>query len=606
MRPRTSTSCGCGAPVRGKAFDFHLFDSGDYARAVHEQVASETISKVLYPNDNNPRGKELRLQQQYFFVAASLQDIIRRFQLRNDDWADFPAKVVIQLNDTHPVIAIPELMRILLDEQGLDWDDAWDITRRTFAYTCHSLLPEVLEKWHVELFERLLPRHLQIIYEINARFLDEVLARFPGDMGRVARMSIIEEQPVRQVRMAHLATVGSFAVNGVAELQSRLLRELVLPDFAEMYPDRFTNVTNGVTPRRFMLLANPELAKLITAKLGDGWPNDLERLRGLEPYADDPAFRARWRAVKQAGKRHLADTIREEMGIEVDPDSIFDVLVKRIHEYKRQHLKVLHIITLYNRIKADPDMAMTPRTFIFGGKSAPGYGFAKLIIKLINSVAEVVNRDPDVRGRLKVVFLPNFNVTLGEIIYPAADISEQISTAGKEASGTGNMKFALNGAVTVGTLDGANVEIRDLVGAENFYLFGLTADAVIASRAAGYNARARYDADPELRGVIDAIARGVFSPDDPGLFQPLVETLLGYDQYMLLADYRDYIETSERAAHDYADADRWTRMSILNCARCGFFSSDRSMREYAETHLAGSAGGCEPGIANVRIAHHES
>jgi starch phosphorylase len=565
-----------------EAFNFQLFDSGDYARAVSEQIESEIISKVLYPNDNNPRGKELRLQQQYFFVAASLRDIIGRFRLRNEAWTAFPEKVVIQLNDTHPVIAIPELMRILLDEEGLDWDVAWDITRRTFAYTCHSLLPEVLERWHVGLFEHLLPRHLQIIYEINAWFLDEVRGRFPGDEGRIERMSIIEEHPVRQVRMANLATVGSFAVNGVAELHSRLLRELVLPDFYEMYPERFTNVTNGVTPRRFMLLANPDLSALITRRIGASWPNDLERLRELEPHLEDPAFRQQWRAVKRDNKSRLAAYIREHTGVEVDSESIFDVLVKRIHEYKRQHLKVLHIITLYNRLKADPDMEMTPRTFIFGGKSAPGYGFAKLIIKLVNSVADVINNDPDVRGRLKVVFLPNFNVSLGEVVYPAADISEQISTAGKEASGTGNMKFALNGAVTVGTLDGANVEIRDLVGPENFYLFGLTADAVLAARAAGYNPRRFYDEDDELRQAIDAIASGAFSPDQPGLFQPLVESLLGDDQYLLLADYRDYVDTSERAARDYADIDRWTRMSILNCARCGFFSSDRSIRNYAE------------------------
>jgi starch phosphorylase len=565
-----------------EAFNFQLFDSGDYVRAVSEQIESEIISKVLYPNDNNARGKELRLQQQYFFVAASLRDIIGRFRLRNEAWTAFPEKVVIQLNDTHPVIAIPELMRILLDEEGLDWDVAWDITRRTFAYTCHSLLPEVLERWHVGLFEHLLPRHLQIIYEINARFLDEVRARFPGDEGRIERMSIIEEYPVRQVRMANLATIGSFAVNGVAELHSRLLRELVLPDFYEMYPERFTNVTNGVTPRRFMVLANPELSELITQRIGDGWPTDLERLRALEQHLSDPAFLQEWREVKRANKLRLAAYIREQTGIEVNADSIFDVLVKRIHEYKRQHLKVLHIITLYNRLKADPDMEMTPRTFIFGGKSAPGYGFAKLIIKLINAVADVVNSDPQVRGRLKVVFLPNFNVSLGEIVYPAADISEQISTAGKEASGTGNMKFALNGAVTVGTLDGANVEIRELVGPENFYLFGLTADAVLAARRNGYNPRQHYEDDAELRQAIDAIDSGLFSPDEPGRFHRLLEALLGYDQYMLLADYRDYVETIERACRDYGDTERWTRMSVLNCARCGFFSSDRSIREYAE------------------------
>jgi starch phosphorylase len=395
-------------------------------------------------------------------------------------------------------------------------------------------------------------------------------------------MSLIEENPVRQVRMAHLATVGSFAVNGVAELHSRLLREQVLPDFAEMYPERFTNVTNGVTPRRFMKLANPKLADLIPAHIGALWPRDLEQLRRLEPLADDPAFRSAWRAVKQENKRALAETIRQQSGVTVDPDSLFDVLVKRLHEYKRQHLKVLHIITLYHRLKANPKRAMRPRTFIFGGKSAPGYGFAKLIIKLINSVAEVVNNDPDVRGRLKVVFLENFNVTLGEQVYPAADISEQISTAGKEASGTGNMKFALNGAVTVGTLDGANIEIRELVGEENFFLFGLTADEVIARRQRGYRPRDYYEADIELALAVDAIGSGVFSKGDRGLFRPLVDALLNDDQYMLLADYRSYVEASERAAAAYGDAEAWTRMSILNTARSGFFSSDRSVREYAE------------------------
>jgi starch phosphorylase len=480
------------------------------------------------------------------------------------------------------VVAIPELVRILVDEEGLAWESAWDITRRTFAYTAHSLLPEVLEKWPVEMFGRLLPRHLEIIYRINSEFLEEVEARFPGDDARVGRMSLIEEWPVRQVRMAHLATVSSFAVNGVAELQSRLLRELVLPDFAEMYPERFTNVTNGVTPRRFMLLANPRLADLITARIGGGWPTDLERLRQLEAHIEDPAFRSAWRDAKRGNKEDLAAYILEQTGIQVDPNSVFDVMVKRLHEYKRQHLKALHIITLYQRIKAQPDLAVTPRTFIFGAKSAPGYGFAKLIIKLLNSIAEVVNNDPDVRGRLKVVFLENFNVTLGEEVYPAADISEQISTAGKEASGTGNMKFALNGAVTVGTLDGANIEIRELVGPENFFLFGLTADAVLAAKAAGYSARRYYDADAELRRAIDAIGSGVFSGGDRELFRPLVETLLGRDEYMLLADYRDYVETSERAVEAYGDSERWVRMSILNSARCGFFSSDRSIREYTE------------------------
>ena len=563
-------------------FDLQLFDFGDYTRAVEQKVESETITKVLYPNDNAPQGRELRLKQQYFFVACSLRDIIRRFHIRNHDWEQFPDKVAIQLNDTHPVIGIPELMRLLLDEYKLDWDRAWDITWRCFGYTCHTLMPEALERWPVSLFEYLLPRHLEIIYEINHRFLQTVRERYAGDEARVIRMSIIEEGDERMVRMAHLAAIGSHSVNGVAALQSRLLAERTLADFAELWPEKFNNKTNGVTPRRFVRLANPRLSELITETIGDGWLRDLERLRELEPYADDPHFRERWRAIKQDNKRDLAALILERTGIHVDPASQFDVMVKRLHEYKRQLLKALHIITLYNRIKANPSLEIAPRTFIFGAKAAPGYYMAKLIIKLINSVAEVVNHDPDVRGRLKVVFLPNFNVSLAEHIYPAADLSEQISMAGKEASGTGNMKFALNGAVTLGTLDGANIEIRELVGAENFFLFGLTADEVFAAKQNGYLPRRYMEENPELAAAIDRIASGYFSHGDTSLFQSIVDSLLERDEFMLLADYAAYIDAAERAAAAYQDSEAWTRMAILNCARCGYFSSDRTIREYCD------------------------
>jgi starch phosphorylase len=561
-------------------FDFHLFDEGDYARAVEQKVYSENITKVLYPNDETPQGKELRLKQQYFFVTCSLQDIIRRFRALNDGWAQFPDKVAIQLNDTHPVVAIPELMRLLVDEYRVGWDEAWDITQQTCAYTCHTLLPEALEKWPVDLFGRLLPRHLEIIYEINHRFLEEVRLRFPDDPGRVVRMSIIEEGPKRQVRMANLASVGSFSINGVAELQSKLLREHTLPDYFEMWPGKFNNKTNGVTPRRFVRLANPRLSALITSKIGDGWLRDLDQLAGLEAHLDDAGFCQAWREIKRQNKVDLAAYILEKHGVEVDTDSIYDVLVKRLHEYKRQLLKALHVITLFNRIKADPDVAMVPRTVIFGAKAAPGYQMAKLIIKLINSIAEVVNNDPDVRGRLKVVFLENFSVSVAEHVYPASDISEQISMAGKEASGTGNMKFALNGALTTGTLDGANIEIRDRVGVENFFLFGLTTDEVFELKESGYNPLEFYQTNEELKQAVDRIADGFFSDGDQGLFKPIVDSLLHHDEYLLLADYQSYVDCQERAANAFKDKEMWTQMSILNTARCGFFSSDRSMRQY--------------------------
>lgn len=563
-------------------FDFRLFDTGDYGRAVEQRVASETISKVLYPNDNTPQGRELRLRQQYFFVSCSLHDIIRRFLYNNDDWDTFPDKVVIQLNDTHPVVAIPELMRLLIDKYELTWHRAWTITRKTFASTQHTLLPEALEKWPVSLFARLLPRHMEIINEINRRFLADVSARFPHDQDRLNRMSLIEDGHERKIRMAHLAVVGSFSVNGVAELQSELLKERVLSDFYELWPEKFNNKTNGVTPRRFMRLANPRLSTLITDTVGEGWLRDLDMLRGLEPYADDAAFRAAWREIKLANKQDLAGEIERLSAVVVDPNTMFDVMVKRLHEYKRQLLKVLHIITLYNRIHDDPTYDQPARTFVFGAKAAPGYYMAKLIIKLINSVGEIVNKDESVNGLLKVAFPPNFNVTLGEIIYPAAELSEQISLAGKEASGTGNMKFALNGALTVGTLDGANVEIRDLVGPENFFLFGMDVDEVYSAKAAGYNPRAFYDANAELKKTIDMIGDGTFSGGDPTLFAPIVRSLLDSDEYMLLADYQSYIDIQDKVSAAYKDQEAWTRLSILNAARCGFFSSDRAMRQYSD------------------------
>jgi len=564
-----------------ESFDFQAFNVGDYYEAVDEKVISETISKVLYPNDEPTIGKKLRLTQQYFFVSCSLQDMVRIHLLRGGVIDTFAGSFAVQLNDTHPAIAVAELMRLLVDEHGLDWEAAWEITRAATAYTNHTLLPEALEKWPLPLFAELLPRHLEIIFEINRRFLDEVRQRFPGDEERVRRLSIIDEHGERHVRMAHLASVGSHAINGVAALHSELLKQTVLRDFHEFYPERFCNVTNGVTPRRWVVLSNPGLAGLITERLGgDDWVRNPEALRGLETFAKDHSFQAAWRKVKEGNKNFLASVIAERTGIKVDPSSLFDVQVKRIHEYKRQHLNVLHILTLYNRIKRDPQADITPRTFLFGGKAAPGYFMAKRIIKLITAVGEVVNGDADVAGRLKVVFFPDFNVKNGQLIYPAADLSEQISTAGKEASGTGNMKFSLNGALTIGTLDGANVEIREEVGAENFFLFGLDAAGVQDLRSSGYNPRHWYEGNARLREVIDRIAAGDFSSGDRDLFRPLVEHLLQSDDYLLLADYQDYVDAQDRVAAVYRDPGRWTEMAILNVARMGKFSSDRSIRDY--------------------------
>jgi len=565
-----------------ESFDFAAFNSGDYYGAVNQKIISENLSKVLYPNDEQLRGKELRLEQQYFFVSCSLQDMLRILRVQKIPLRRFHEKFAVQLNDTHPAVAIPELMRLLVDEHHLPWADAWEVTRKTFAYTNHTLLPEALERWPVAVFGRVLPRHLEIVGEINARFLDEVRMRFLGDESRISRLSLIDESGERYVRMAHLACVGSHAINGVAELHSELLKTDLLRDFHELWPHKFSNKTNGVTPRRWMVLSNPRLAALITQRIGDGWVKDLSRLRALEPLAGDGEFRERWHAIKLENKRDLASLAMRETGIAVDPHSLFDVLVKRIHEYKRQHLQVLHIVALYHRIKSDASADIQPRTFIFGGKAAPGYRTAKLMIKLITAVGDVVNRDPDVRDRLKVVFLPNFNVTNGQRVYPAADLSEQISTAGKEASGTGNMKFCMNGALTIGTLDGANIEIRNEVGAENFFLFGLDTPAVYALKERGYRPAEYYAGNAELREVLDLIRGGFFSHGDADLFRQLVDDLLINDPYMLLADFQSYVECQARVSEAYRDAGRWTRMSILNTARSGKFSSDRSIREYCE------------------------
>jgi starch phosphorylase len=563
-----------------EGFDFHVFNRGDYYGAVNRQVGFETVSKVLYPNDEPEIGKRLRLLQQHFFTSCSLQDMLRILATTQLPPERFHEKFSVQLNDTHPAIAVVELMRLLVDREHLDWDTAWDVTRRSFAYTNHTLLPEALEKWPVPLFQSLLPRHLEIIYEINARFLDEMRVRYPFDDGRLARLSIIDESGPRYVRMAHLACVGSFAINGVAELHSRLLKETVLRDFHDVWPEKFQNKTNGVTPRRFVMLSNPGLVRLLDETIGPAWQHDLSQLRALEPFADDPSFQQRWQSVKHERKQALARQIQQRCDITIDPNSLYDVQVKRIHEYKRQHLNVLHIVTLYNRIKHNPSMDLAPRTFIFGGKAAPGYYMAKLMIRLINAVGSVVNRDPDVAGRLKVVFLPNFSVKLGQHVYPAADLSEQISTAGKEASGTGNMKFSMNGALTIGTLDGANVEIREEVGAENFFLFGLTTEQVDQTWAAGYCPRDVYHGNPELKAAIDLIGSGLFSHGDRGVFQPLVDNLLHHDPYLLLADYASYVDCQEAVGRAWQDPAHWTRMSILNAARMGKFSSDRTIAEY--------------------------
>jgi len=565
-----------------KQLDFERFNAGDYQAAVEDKVYSETISKVLYPNDVPPEGRELRLRQQYFFVACSIADILRRYKLQRTSFDEFPDKVAIQLNDTHPAIAVAELMRVLVDLERIGWEKAWSITTRTIAYTNHTLLAEALERWPEELFRRLLPRHLEIIHEINRRFLQEVHVHTKGDEAVLRRMSIIEEGPDKQVRMAHLAVVGSHSVNGVARLHSRLLREEVLKDFAELWPERFNNKTNGVTPRRWIQGANPRLARAITEHLGEGWVTDLDRLEELAPLADDAGFREELRRIKRENKRRLADYVSKTAGIAIDPDSIFDTHIKRIHLYKRQLLNALHIASLYWRLKDDPNLDLIPRTFLFAGKAAPGYWMAKLVIKLIGDLSAVINADPAMKGRLKVVFLPNYNVTLAERMIPATEVSEQISMAGKEASGTGNMKFAMNGALTIGTLDGANIEIRERVGAENFFLFGLTAEQVRELDAAGYRAWDYVERSPGLRRAIESIRDGYFSTDDRERFRPLINEVTGWDTYKHCADFDAYADAHEEVARVYRDRDEWQRRVVMNIAHVGYFSSDRTIREYAD------------------------
>ncbi|NLG34106.1 MAG: glycogen/starch/alpha-glucan phosphorylase [Lentisphaerae bacterium] len=564
-------------------FNLTFFNNGDYMKAYETKTITENITKVLYPNDNIEQGRELRFKQQYFFISCSLHDIFRRFKADGNEIHRFPDKVAIQLNDTHPAMAIAELMRILLDEENLEWDDAWSIVIRTFGYTNHTLMPEALERWPVHLFESILPRHLQIIYEINRRFLREIATRYPGDNDRIARMSLIQEDPYREVRMAYLAVVGSHSVNGVAELHSELLKTTLFKDFYELWPERFNNKTNGITPRRWLLKANPGLADLITEKIGGDWVTNLTHLKKLEACADDRDFQRRVMAVKRENKERLAELIRKELGVTVNVDSVFDVQIKRMHEYKRQLLNVLNFMHQYFEMKSDPSRPFTPRTCIFAAKAAPGYYLAKLIIKLINDVAGVINHDPAMKNRLNVVFLPDYRVSLAERIIPAADLSEQISTAGTEASGTGNMKFQLNGALTVGTLDGANVEIRQEVGADNFFLFGKTVEEVDATWRAGYNPWDVYHGNPAVRRVLDAIKNNFFNLDQPGLYQPVWDTLLTHgDRYLVLDEFDAYVECQKQISDVYEDRDRWARMCILNIANAGKFSTDRTIAQYAE------------------------
>ena len=566
-----------------RELDLTHFGEGDYIGAVQQKVSSETISKVLYPPDHNYAGQELRLRQQYFFVAATFQDIMRRYKKNNETFDDFPDRVAVQLNDTHPAIAIPELMRLLLDIEGLNWEKAWDICTRTFAYTNHTLMPEALERWSVELIDKVLPRHLQIIYEINQRFLDQVAQKYPGDIDKLGRMSIIEEGYPKKVRMAYLAIVGSHSVNGVAALHTQLLKDRVFKDFHKFYPDKLNSKTNGITPRRWLLKSNPDLAQLINDKIGSGWEVDLDRLRELEPFATDKGFQDRFRQIKLNNKLKFADYIGISTGVLVSPETMFDVQVKRIHEYKRQLLNALHVIHLYHRFVADDQTDLAPRTVIFAGKAAPSYWRAKLIIKLISSIGEVVNNDPRIGDRLKVVFLPNYNVSQAELIIPAADLSEQISTAGTEASGTGNMKFALNGALTIGTLDGANIEIREEVGAENIFIFGLTAEEAEYERIHSSRKPVQICREnDDIAAIMDSLADGTFSHGDRHLFQPLVDSLMSpHDQYLLLRDLESYLESQDRVNETFLNPELWTKMAILNVARMGKFSTDRTIRQYA-------------------------
>lgn len=564
-------------------FDLNYFNDGDYIKAIEAKALSENITKVLYPNDNMFEGKELRLRQEYFFVSATIQDIVRRYKKTHSSFTEFPNQVAIQLNDTHPAISIPELMRILVDIERLEWDLAWDITVKTFGYTNHTILPEALERWSVSLVEWVLPRHMEIIYEINQRFLDSIKQKFPGDNDMLKDLSIIQEGDDKKVRMAHLAIIGSHSLNGVAALHSEILKKSVFPQFYKLWPEKFNNKTNGITQRRWLRLCNPELSELISEQIGEGWITNLFELKKLEPLADDPAFRNRWAEIKTKKKTALAEYIQNRNNLTVRVDSMFDIQVKRLHEYKRQLLNVLHVITMYNRIIDNPAGDWVPRTVIFAGKAAPGYWMAKLIIKLINSVAEKANNDPRVEDRLKVVFLRNYAVSNAEKIIPAANLSEQISTAGTEASGTGNMKFALNGSLTIGTLDGANIEIMEEVGKENIFIFGLDSDGVTKEKQNGYDPAYYYNKSRELYRVLNQIRQGFFSPNQPDLFKPIVESLLDHgDTYMLLADYESYIACQDRVSELWKDQDAWTRMSILNTARMGKFSTDRTIAEYAK------------------------
>ena len=572
------------ASKSSEEFDFDTFNRGGYVEAVQEKAESETISKVLYPNDETESGKELRLVQQYFFVCCSLQDIIRRYKTKHSGWDAFADKTAIQLNDTHPALAIVELMRILTDEEDMAWEQAWALVKEIFGYTNHTLLPEALEKWSVPLWEKVLPRHLQIVYEINQWFLDtEVAKRWPGDDLMKQRVSLIEETDGKKIRMAYLSVVCSHSTNGVAALHTKLLKQHLFKDFHALYPDRFNNKTNGITPRRWLLACNPSLSALITEHIGDKWPVDLNLLRKLEPFATDMAFRKRFMDIKLENKKRLTRIIRDLCHIEVNPQALFDVQVKRLHEYKRQHLNLLHILTLYYRVLHDPDFEMVPRVFIFGAKAAPGYYLAKTIIKAINSVGEAINNDPRVKDRIKVVFLPNYGVSLSEKIIPATDLSEQISTAGKEASGTGNMKLALNGAITIGTLDGANVEILEEVGPENIFIFGLTVEQVEALRAKGYNPYRYYYRNNLLRNIVDWLGSDAFTPDEPGILAPLRHSLLdGGDPYLVMADYDAYVSEQQVVEDAFRDKEEWTRKAIINTARVGKFSSDRAIRQYAD------------------------
>ena len=566
-----------------REFNLDFFNKANYVGAVAEKAMSENISKVLYPNDIEYLGKELRLKQQYFFSSASLQDAIRRYKKTHDNMEELADKAVFQLNDTHPSLAIPELMRLLMDEEGLEWNNAWRIVVKAFAYTNHTLMPEALEKWPVELMGKLLPRHMEIIYEINKRFLSEVEKKFPGDMEKQSKLSIIEEGNSRFVRMANLAIVGSSKINGVAALHSELIKTKMFPEFYELCPEKFTNKTNGITQRRWLLKSNPRLSEIITEKIGDGWITNLSQMTGLKKYAKDKDFLASWRAVKNQNKTALAEFMEKSQGITINPNTMFDIQVKRMHEYKRQLLNILHVIHLYNEIKANTAIDRVSRTVIFGGKAAPGYFIAKLIIKLISAVGEVINSDPEVNGKLRVYFFENYRVSLAEKIFPAADLSEQISTAGTEASGTGNMKFALNGALTIGTLDGANVEIMEEVGKNNIFIFGMTEEEVYKLKSSGYNPRDYYEKNPDLKKILDMIMNNYFSKNEPGIFDPLIKSLLDEgDYYCLLADFEDYVACQKKVESVYRNQEKWTEMAIRNVAGIGKFSSDRTIKEYNE------------------------